>query len=642
MRGYFVKRPRYTIEPEEILLDSRTSSAYERLEFAIPGRHIQMFLAAGIAGLLGLLAATIHFQVFKHEYFSAQADRNRLRLVFEAAPRGIIYDRHGVPLVENVEIFDVAALPLNLPKDEKDIARIAETLSKTLGVSRDEIKQKLEAVQKSPYSEPEVIFGNIASVEATALENRKNELTGIKILGRFQRRYPTVMAFSHLLGYTGGITKEDIARIFDAAPKDIVGRAGIELVFDDILRGQKGKEEIEVNAALEVIDMRRRVFPKPGGDVYLTIDAGLQKYLYGTLVSYTSAYGYERAAAVAVHPKTGEVLALVSIPSFDNNRFSEGLSSEEFRALSSKQSKPLFNRAISGMYSPGSAVKPLIAAAALEENIVKPNTLVDASAGEIVVPNPYDPSKPSIYRDWRAHGLVNIERAIAWSSNVYFYTVGGGYGNIKGLGIERIKNYLQLFGFGSATGISLPGEASGLVPDPGLKKKTRPQDPFWRVGDTYITSIGQGDLLVTPIQLAMAHSAIANGGMLLRPKLIRKIGGAETQPTEVIGKDFVSSENFKVVQNGMRLTTTAGSAQSLNVLPFETAGKTGTVQVGGTTRTHAVFSVYAPFVDPVIELVVVVENGGEGSSTAVPIAQDVLLWYWQNRLVPYQNPESGV
>jgi penicillin-binding protein 2 len=635
MRRYFIKRPRYLIEPEEILLDAdhRSLPLAERLEFAIPERSLRLFFFFGIAGLLFLAGYVAYLDTVKHEWYAAQAQTNRLRLVFEQAPRGKIYDRFGDVLAENKEVFDVAALPLAIPHNDEDLRSLASKLTAILGVSAEEAIEKLQTARKSRYAEPFPLWRDIGSSAASAIEHA-GPLPGIKLVGRHVRLYPKGPAFSHLLGYTGTITKEEFDRLPDASPNDLVGRGGVEEAYDAVLRGKSGKEEIEVNAALEVIDMRRSSAPEPGQDLVLTVDAEFQSALYQIMTAYLAAYGYQRAAAVALQPKTGEVLALVSIPSFDNNRFAEGIGEKEYAALLRNSAKPLFNRVIQGLYSPGSTVKPLLAVAALEEGIVTPETRIDASKGYIAVPNPYDPAQVSIFRDWRAHGWVDIRRAIAWSSNVFFYVIGGGYEGRQGLGITKIDEYLKRFGFGAPTGIPLPGEAGGLVPDPAWKAKNRPNDPYWRLGDTYITSIGQGDLLVTPLQLAVAHAAIANGGTLVRPYVV--VGSGDEFARREIG---ASPAHIRVVQEGMRLTTAEGSARSLGELPFETAGKTGTVQVT-SGRTNAVFSVYGPADDPEIELVVIVENGGEGSSTAVPIAKEALFWYWENRLK--NNKENGI
>lgn len=636
MRRYFVRRSQNLIEPEEILLDEFGAKAErpERMEFSVPENALRTFLFVGLFGLFFVAGYTLYLQTFRFPINRAAAATNRLRLVFSDAPRGTIYDRFGEVLAANKEIFNVAALPLALPSNDIALKDIAGRLAPILGMPADDLERELDAARKSPYAEPLTIKEDVLRSAALAIEDTAPDLPGIKLIGAYERQYPDGAAFSHVLGYTGGISKDELRTISGAAPGDFVGRAGVEASYDGYLRGEKGKEELEVNASLDIVDTRRASVPIAGQDLYLTLDAGLQKALYRIITAYLASYGYERAAAVAIHPKTGEVLALVSVPSFDNNLFAAGISSREYDRLLKNPATPLIDRAISGIYSPGSTVKPLLAAAALEERIVMPTTLIDDTKGQIEIPNPYDPTKVSIFRDWKAHGWVDIRNAIAKSANVFFYVIGGGYQGREGLGITRIAEYFNRFGFGEPTGIALAGEASGLVPDPEWKAKARPQDPYWRLGDTYITSIGQGDVLVTPLQLAMAHAAIANGGMLLTPQLVRSIGiRPEEVPSAItITREMkIAPENLKVVQEGMRLTTAEGSARSLSMLPFVTAGKTGTVQVTGG-KTNAVFSVYGPAEDPVIELVVIVENGGEGSSTAVPIAREVLSWYWENRL----------
>jgi penicillin-binding protein 2 len=627
MRRYFIRRPKHLIEPEEILFDANRSELLgERIEFSIPSRFFRLLFVLGLTMIMAMTAYAGYLTTVRHEWYIQQADANRLRLLFIEAPRGKIYDRFGEILADNKDVFDVAALPLLIPKDEGELKAVAQKLSKIVGVSSQELLAKLQAARKSAYAQPLILLPNVESPVATLIEKAGDSLPGIKIIGRHIRVYPKGPAFSHVLGYTGKITKEELKRFSDAALGATIGRFGVEQAYDALLRGKNSREEIEVNAALEVVDMRRTSFAEPGQDLMLTIDAGFQETLYQIMTAYLAAYGYERAAAVALQPKTGEVLALISIPSFDNNRFAAGIGEKEYTALLRNPSRPLFNRALQGSYSPGSTVKPLIAVAALSEGIVTPDTKLDATKGYITIPNPYDPEKVSVFRDWRAHGWVDIRRAIAWSSNVFFYIVGGGYEGRQGLGITKINEWLKRFGLGVPTGIDLQGEASGLVPDPEWKAKNRPADPYWRLGDTYITSIGQGDLLVTPLQLAVAYAAIANGGKILEPYIVKGLRDrVERHQIEV------AREHLEVVQDGMRLATAEGSARSLSILPFETAGKTGTVQVS-SGKTNAVFAVYAPLEDPQILLVIIVENGGEGSSTAVPIAREALAWYWENRL----------
>jgi penicillin-binding protein 2 len=620
------------LEPEEILFDANVKNSYkgspERLEFSIPTKLIYLFLFIGILSLGILWVYSGYLSIFKNEKYKALAERNKLRTTFIQAPRGKIYDRFGEILADNKEIFDVGVLPFLLPKDEEALYKISDEVSSILGIPREEVFQKIKKAQRSKYSEYITLWRDIDSDKAIKIKNLENSLTGVKLLGRYIRVYPKGPAFSHIIGYTGSVSGEEfLGDDSNILPGDIVGKDGVERSYDKILRGKKGVEEIEINSLFEVVDIRKTAFPEPGKDIKLTIDAQFQQKLYDIITEYLLNYGYERAAAVALNPQNGEIIALLSIPSFDNNLFGNIVDKKNYEKLIKDPRKPLFNRAISGLYSPGSTVKPFIASAALQEGIINQNTIIDASRGYISIPNPYHPNKISIFHDWRPHGLIDVRKAIAWSSNVFFYVIGGGYQNIKGLGITKISEYLRKFGFGRPTGIGLPGESIGIVPDPKWKSENNPQDPIWRIGDTYITSIGQGYLLVTPIQLAFSYSILVNDGNIIKPKLV--LDPQESSfTTSTIG---ISPENIKIVKDGMRLTTAEGSARSLSDLPFESAGKTGTVEVP-KGKTNAVFVVYAPYENPQILLVIIVENGGEGSSTAVPIAKEALLWYWENRL----------
>lgn len=629
MKKYFIRRPRNVIEPEEILLDARRLELplTERMEFAVPERAIQALFSIGIAAIAGLFGYSIYLGAVKHQVFIAEAESNRLRPVFQQAPRGIIYDRFGTVLAKNQEVFDISALSLALPRDESELREIARRLAVLLQVDAEEALARLNHVKNLAYAEPVELWTNISREKAVAFEKAQEDFEGIQLRGRYIRVYPHGAAFSHLLGHTGAITASELERLPHSFANDIVGRSGIEEMYDASLRGEKGREEIEINARLEIIDVRRAAAAKAGEDLRLSIDAELQKKLYATMQNHMRPRGYDSGAAVALNPQTGEILALVSLPSFDNNLFAQGISAAEHSALRRNPSRPFFNRAIQGTYSPGSTIKPLIAAAALEEGIVQPDTLIDTSRGRIIIPNPYHPARPAIFRDWQPHGWIDARRAIAWSSNIYFYVVGGGYGDKQGLGITRISEYLKRFGLGAATGIDFPEEASGLVPNPEWRQAARPQDPRWRLGDTYLTSIGQGDMLLTPLQLAIGYAAIANGGYLLQPHLNLN----QSDRVSARRNLGISTETLNVVREGMRMTATVGTARMLNFLPFSTAGKTGTAEVT-RDRIDALFAVYAPAENPSIQLVVIVERGGEGSAIAVPIANDLLTWYGENRL----------
>jgi len=317
---------------------------------------------------------------------------------------------------------------------------------------------------------------------------------------------------------------------------------------------------------------------------------------------------------------------LISFPDYDSTGISSGLSSEAYNKLISDPNKPLFNRAIAGAYPPGSSIKPYIAIAALADGVVNPDVFFDTPS-EIVIGQWHFP-------DWKDHGMTNVERAIAESNNIFFYALGGGYDKIKGIGINNMKKWWQKFGLGSRTGIDLATEASGLLPDPGWKEKVFGEP--WYIGDTYHAAIGQGDLLITPLQMVRAVATIANGGKLLEPKLVQKISDKEGNIVEEYGatvqnEQVASPEVISTVQRGMRMAVTEGSARTLNDLPFKVAGKTGTAQFFGNQKTHAWFEAFAPYDDPEIAVIVLVEGGGGGYEIAVPVARNILEYYFANK-----------
>ena len=327
--------------------------------------------------------------------------------------------------------------------------------------------------------------------------------------------------------------------------------------------------------------------------------------------------GRNVGVGIALNPQNGEVLALISLPGFNSNKITSEFLTNPL--------KPFFNRAISGVYAPGSTIKPLVATAALKEKIIDPLKEI-LSVGFIEIPNPYYPDQPSRFLDWKPHGWVNLYSAIARSSNVYFYEIGGGFENQKGLGIEKLKEYWQKFGLGKKTGIDLLGEESGFLPDPTEKEK-RTKTP-WRLGDTYNVSIGQGDLLMTPVQLINYIALIANNGKNYRPFINKEKG-------EQVLIDLSSLlPEIKEVQKGMvdAVEKSYGTAYSLSGLPFSIAAKTGTAQIQANHTINAIFVGYAPVENPQIAVLILIENAKEGSINTLPIAKDVLLWYYNNRI----------
>lgn len=335
-------------------------------------------------------------------------------------------------------------------------------------------------------------------------------------------------------------------------------------------------------------------------------------------------YGKERASAVALDPRDGSIIALVSIPSFDNNDFSGGIDAKTYASYISNQNQPLFNRAIAGAYPSGSTIKPLIAAAALQEGVITPNSSV-LSVGGISV-------GPWFFPDWQAggHGITNVRRSIAWSVNTFYYYVGGGYGDFRGMGVEKLVEYFKKFKLGTPYGIDIPGENSGFVPTRDWKKNTLGES--WYIGDTYNLSIGQGHLLVTPLQIANITAAIANGGTLYKPKLVRTISNPEEKTThavekEILAENIIDRTHMETVQQGMRDCVVYGSCRRLARLPIATAGKTGTAQWNQNKSDHAWYTSYAPFEDPEIVLTIMVEEGVAGSTIGTPVAEEFYAWW---------------
>jgi penicillin-binding protein 2 len=373
-----------------------------------------------------------------------------------------------------------------------------------------------------------------------------------------------------------------------------------------------------------------------GNNIVTSLDKDFQKAIADALSEGMNKSGAKAGSVIALNPKNGNVLGMVSLPSFDNNLFAKGISSDKYSELLNDPAKPLFNRSVSGTYPSGSVIKPVIAAAALQENVVNINTTV-LSTGSLVLKNQYNPEIEYVFPDWKpgGHGRVNVIGAIANSVNTYFYYIGGGYESFKGLGASRLEKYLKLFGLGPKLGIDLPGEVDGLVPTPEWKEEV--QGETWYTADNYQMSIGQGNLLVTTLQVVSYTSTIANGGTLYKPRVVQKIVDQKDSLVkeyvpEIIRKDFVSRENIDIVKQGMRETVISGSARSLNSLSFEVAGKTGTAQYGpNNSKQHAWFSAFAPYENPEIALVVLLEGGGEGSSYAVPVARKILEYYFNNK-----------
>lgn len=640
-KRYKIRRNRKSIiEPEEILPDVKikdlddSENNYSKIELPITKR-INFLLFLGILIIFSILFIRIFYlQIIKRSEFEAMAGNNGLRIYYTLAPRGIIYDRFGVKLVDNIPSFDLFIIPADLPKAQKERDSLISLVAEITGINFFEIKQKLEANKYNIFT-PILIKENLNIDLALYIETQLIKMPGVYLEKNAKRVYRYSPFLSHVIGYIGRVSKEDLKNNQNLINTDFIGKMGIEFSFDKYLRGINGNLKFELNSKGEIVLRQLISEPVVGNNIELTIDAELQKKAYevlnSSLKNIPNNFG---GAVVALNPKTGEILAAVSIPSFDNNKFSFGLSSEEYKRLIENPLKPFFNRVISGEYPPGSTIKPFIALAALEENVIEPNQKIYAEEA-IYIKNQYNPNIVYKFSDWKKHGWIDMFDAIAESSNVYFYTVGGGFGDIKGLGIENIKKYLSLFNFGNKLNIDIVGERSGFLPDKKWKRETKNED--WFLGDTYNISIGQGGLLVTPLQLAVASAVIANGGRVVQPFIVKKIFDNNKNTikefnTIILRENFLKDINIQVVKKAMRKTVTSGTAKLLNSLPMKAAGKTGTAQFGQEGRTHAWFTAFAPYDNPDIVLVVLSEGGGEGFSSAVPVANEILWWYYENRI----------
>ncbi len=575
-----------------------------------------------------LFSRIFYLQIVKGDYYRSLSEGNRIRIQRENAKRGIIYDRNFIPLVKNGISFSIEVIPYDLPKDQKELLFLQERLNQMIGVdSKINLSDYISKNQLENYK-PRIIKESLSYEQAMKMLIFTNDINGIRVVTENKREYPYKEYFSHILGYMGNISEKEyeILKNKDYYPDDKIGKSGLEMINENELRGQYGEKKIEINSLGKEIKTLSVEKSLDGKGIVLSIDLELQQKINDYLNVILKKLNFKKASVVALNPQNGEVLAIVSVPSFDNNIFSEKLTNEEYKKLIEDPDKPMFFRAISGEYPPGSTFKLMMSAAALENKIIDEKTTF-LSTGGIQYGRWFFP-------DWKSggHGVTNIKKAIAESVNTYFYTIGGGYSGFNGLGLEKIISFAKKFGFSKKTGIDLPNESDGFLPTEQWKKDNKGEP--WYIGDTYHLSIGQGDVLVTPLQIAMMTSVIANNGKLLRPYIVSRIIDGEFSiktPIKIENSNFISENNIKIVQEGMRMGVTDGSSKGLNSLPVEVAGKTGTAQYGNEGKTHAWFTGYAPYDNPSIVLTILIEGGGEGSSVAVPLARDVFMWYFRDK-----------
>jgi penicillin-binding protein 2 len=619
--------PDITIEPEAQTEDVLGEEVFESKKYLI-----WLYLLAGLV-FLSLFLRLFYLQVISGEENKKKAEENRLRIRISEAPRGIIYDRNKNPLVKNIPSFSIEIYPAELPTKKEDREIIYQRLSQILNIPVEQIKE----IETKRFSQEIVTLKeNLSQEEALIIESKTINLPATKVTKRPQREYINPESgLSHLLGYTGKITDEELKTHPDYDLTSLIGKSGLENFYEQYLKGKDGKEQIEVDSLGKVIRILASVNPQPGNSLILSIDKGLQERMSQSLKDAVLKTKAKAGVAIAMDPKTGFILGMVSFPFYDNNLFTKGIKKEDYEKLLKDPQKPMVNRAIAGLYPPGSTIKPVIASAALTEGIITTSTTIK-DPGIITIVNKYNPSIVYKFPDWKpgGHGTVDIYKALEQSCDIFFYALGGGWQNIQGLGEKKLVSWLSKFNLGKKTGIDLNGEEEGFIPSASWKEKVKKET--WYQGDSYHLAIGQGDLLVTPLQLLHYTAYFANGGTFYKPQIVEKIEDSDGNlikafKPEVQEKDLIPKKYLDVVREGMRRVTAQGTARSLSDLPFSSAGKTGTAQ-NPHGEPHAWFISFAPFEDPQIATVVLLENGGEGSSAAVPVTKDILRYWLSERV----------
>jgi penicillin-binding protein 2 len=673
-------------------------------------RVIQILIAV-VLGFFIIKMFTI--MIIEGKAYSKQADTNRISEISISTQRGIIYDRNGYVLARNIASFNVAITPADLPSDLGAIQEIYRQLSELINIPvsngeiNDETVRNFSPCQtdlgiteivyigetNAPYS-PVRIICNISQTNAMIIRSKSNDWPGVSIEIEQVRDYPTGSLTAQVIGFLGPIPAADEGFYRDLGflpGRDKVGYAGVENSLDDLLRGLNGKRIVEVDSAGKVMrDLEAPVEPVPGNNIKLTIDTRLQAAAEAALVgeinfwnTWLNRIQSSSGVVIAMNPKTGEILALVSYPSYENNRMARLIPAYYYNQLINDPNKPLFNRAISAELPPGSVFKISAAIGALNEDVITPEKEI-FDPGHIDILQKFTPNDPGTPRQFvcynrTGHGYLDFLHGVAYSCDVYFYKIGGGFENEVadgGLGIWRMSEYAKALGYASQTGIELPGEATGLIPDPRWKRVTLGEN--WSTGDTYIATIGQGYVLATPLQVLLSFATIANDGKMMKPTLVEQVLDSEgnvikdftptlirditkepvinlldenNQPTGE--KKVVEPWVIQKLQQGLRLVVTIGTAKAVFTdAPYQASGKTGTAEYCDDLAksknlcqpenwpSHSWYVGFAPYDNPEIAVVAFVYNGGEGASVAAPIVRSVLDAYFELKAIDSGTAED--
>ena len=583
--------------------------------------------------MIAVVLRLVYLQIISHDHFITLSENNRVNIVPIPPTRGLIYDRKGVLIAQNTPSFSLDIVS----EQVKNLDATLSGLGELIAIDDEDLDQFNKRLsQRHPYESIPLRL-RLSEEEVARFAVNRYRFPGVDIHARLSRDYPLGALAVHAVGYVGRINEAELQELDSSNYRGstYVGKTGVEKFYEAALHGNVGYQNEETNAAGRVLRVLERRLPTPGQNLYLTIDLDLQQ------VAELSLNG-RRGAVVAIAPKTGEVLALASIPGYDPGLFVNGISSAAYKELQGSIDQPLFNRVLNGQYPPGSTVKPLVALAGLEYHEVTPHSSTFCPGWFSL------PGDSHRYRDWKkeGHGTVDVRLAIMRSCDVYFYDLA------RTLGIDRMKSYLGHFGLGRKTNVDLPAEFSGLMPSREWKRAARKQ--AWYPGETLITGIGQGFMLATPLQLADAIAALANRGDRMQPHIVRALqppGSGQLVMQAPVHLDKVpvaDPANWDTVISAMQDVVHApgGTAQGVSRgITYHMAGKTGTAQVFGLKqnqkykaseiderlRDHALFVAFAPVEDPEIAVAVVVENGGSGSGEAAPVARAVLDRYFASK-----------
>ena len=637
-----------------------TATSGSTEEQSLPRRFAVLRLLVVLV-FLALVLQLARVQILQGRRYRLLAESNLIKIIPSQPARGLIFDRAGRPLVKNVPVFAATLRPSQLPKDHPE--EVYYALQADLGIPAVQLQQKVEAaVKKNGADQPVTLKSEIDQTSALKLAELRSTIPALDVEPIPARDYTVGALMSRVLGYVGKIDPTEYKALAGHGYQldDQVGKTGIELSYEDKLRGVPGQRAVEVDAAGHELRTLDEAPSQPGDDITLTIDSTLQQGVANILANSLKAYQSPSGVAIMMDVHTGEILAYVSLPTYDDNLFSGPISESTLQQLLKDPGRPLVDHAISDQYPPGSTFKEITGLAALQDGVATPGTTI-ATDGKLVVANQGDPSQSYTFPDWSNLGTLDFYRGVAMSSDVYFYCLAGGCPQLQhdGLGSDELARYARMFGLGEKTGIDLPDEAPGIVPDKQWKLRTL-HEP-WVLADTYFFGIGQEYVAATPIQMLRVVAAIANGGDILRPHLVHEIRDAsgnlvsDSEP-QIVRHVDVGAQNIATMRQAMLQVVDSGSATTAQVPGVKIAGKSGTAEYGsridspageeanGTYNEHGWFVSYAPYDNPQVALVVFHERGG-GAATAGPVSSQIWDYYFHQYLpsrspLPQRSPGS--